>query len=242
MKNKKLKILLFVILGIVIFAVLIYLDLINLITKLGLSPSLWISMVVGAFPIILTIVLWQKEKQERIEQLKEDSLFQKKLIIRSEYVSYFEELLEQLNELTIFLEVFILNDKTLTGKTDSQSNRIRSLIGAIILDDKKVWEINYRVYAFKAIDIDIFKYNYNNEEINLRAYMPYICLKNKINSIYKGEQLSVGLSGGYISELSEKDKKEVAKQIIEGSEMVKEFLDMVNYLKKDIEEKISFNI
>lgn len=112
----KLRRIIVVIVFIFFIGCLVYFDYVNIITKLGLSVSLWSGFVTGIFPIALTIYLWRIEQKERIEQINEESLFQKKLILRSSYIEYFENLLEQLNEYTIFLECYLLRDKSLSGK------------------------------------------------------------------------------------------------------------------------------
>ena len=75
----------------IIFIIFLFIviDYLNIITKLGLSISFWSGMVVGIFPIFLTIFLWKKEEKDRINQIKEETSFQKRLIARSQYMDYY---------------------------------------------------------------------------------------------------------------------------------------------------------
>lgn len=242
MKNRKFKNLFIVIAILVITAIIVYCDYNNVITKLGLSVSLWSSMVSGAFPIALTIYLFWKEKQERIEQVKEESKFQKNLIVRTAYISYFENLLEQINTFMIFLECYILNNKDLIGRKQKEEIKARNLTTAIFLEkDKQVWELDYKVYPFKAIDIDITKYNYKKNTVNIRAFMPYIKLKNKLNNIYKQEEFTFGIYSSGYKKLNKDDIENIALDILKNKEEVQILYDFLEELKKDIEERIVFN-
>lgn len=239
MKRKKFKnkLIIFIIIAILLFSIIVFCDYKNVITNLGLSVSFWSGMITGIFPIALTIYLWHREKNERIEQIKEDSKFQKKLIIRTSYIDYFEKLLEQINSFIIFIECFIINDKDLFGRKERNDIRVNNLIGSIYLRNEKVWELNYRVYAFKSIDIDIFKYQYNNEEINLRAYMPYIFLTNGLNKIFNKKNIV----GGCLVELNEQEIIEIANDILKNEDISKKLVEFLKILKQDIEERIVFN-
>lgn len=242
MKSERIKSIGIVLIIVLISVIIVFCDYYNVITRLGLSVSLWSSMVSGAFPIALTIYLFYKEKKERMEQVNEESRFQKKLIVRTAYINYFEELLEQINRFMIFLECYILNDEDLMGRKRKEEIKIRSLITAIILEkDKKVWELDYKVYPFKSIDIDIMKYNYKENVVNMRAFMPYIKLKNKLNKIYYKEELCFEPNGnGYRKKLNEEDIKNVALDILKKKEEVKVLYDFLEEVKKDIEERIVF--
>ncbi|MBO5182886.1 MAG: hypothetical protein J6B64_00635 [Bacilli bacterium] len=241
MLKRVIKIILFILIFAISLFVIIYCDLKNVITNLGLSVSFWSGMVAGAFPIALTIYLWKKEEKDRIKQVAEESKFQKKLIIRIAYINYFEDFLEQINEYIIFIESFMIRDKNLLGEKEDITKRIASLIGAVYLQKNKIWEFDYRVYAFKSIDIDIYNYDYNEEIINLKAYLPYIQIKNALNSIYNKEELTIGIHGGGIRDLSDKDIQNIAKSLLESKEEIKKFLQFLETLKKDIEERIVFD-
>ena len=60
MLKRVIKIILFILIFAISLFVIIYCDLKNVITNLGLSVSFWSGMVAGAFPIALTIYLWKK--------------------------------------------------------------------------------------------------------------------------------------------------------------------------------------
>ena len=220
----------------IVFIILLFivLDYLNIITKLGLSISFWSGMAVGIFQIFLTIFLWKKEEKDRINQIKEETSFQKKLIARSQYMDYYENLLEQIREYQIFIKAFIID----TIK-ESTSRKAKDLVKTCYLyNDNKVWDINYKIFPFKAMDIDIFKYEYKDKIVNLRAYMPYIETSNRLNAITKGEELAPMLGGGYLKKLTEKDKIEKAKELIESKEAIMELYDLLEYLSKDIESRI----
>lgn len=163
------------------------------------------------------------------------------MILRSTYIEYFESLLEQINEYSIFLDCYLLRDKSLTGKKLDLDNRAKSVVRYVKVHSKyELLRINYRVYAFKGIDIDIFNYKYNNETINLRAFMPYIDLSNKLMAIYNEREFVVGLSGIGYAEINEKDQEKIAKEIIRNQEEAKVLYDLLIYLKNDIEKRIAF--
>lgn len=233
-----------IIIGLLILSIaaLIYFDYVNVITNLGLSVSLWSGFITGIFPIFLTIYLWKIEQNERINQINEESNFQKKLTIRSTYIEYFESLLEQINEYSIFLRYYLLRDKSMTEEKFSLDSRAKSIIEFVnVHSEYEIWKINYRIYAFKGIDIDIFNYKYNNEIINLRAFMPYIYLSNELTAICKKRKSVVNLSGiGYVG-ITKEEQQEIAKEILKKQDEVKELYDLLIYLKSDIEKRISFD-
>lgn len=201
---------------------------------MGLSISFWSGMVVGLFPIFLTIFLWKKEEKDRIDQIKEETSFQKKLIARSQYMNYYENLLEQIREYQIFIKAHIMD----TIKR-APSRKAKDLVKTCYLyQDRQIWNIDYRIFPFKAIGIDIFKYNYKGQEVNLRAYMPYIEILNRLNAITKGEELEFTLGGGYLNKLTEHEKIEKAKELIESKETIKDFYEFLDYLSNDIENRI----
>ena len=68
--------------------------------------------------------------------------------------------------------------------------------------------------------------------------MPYIEVSNRLNAIVKGEELALMLSGGYLKKLTEKEKIEKAKELIESKETIKELYDLLGYLSEDIESRI----
>ena len=241
MQKKWLKIGIIALLIILLFVVIVYCDLKNIFTNLGLSISFWSGMVTGAFPIILTIYLWKKEEKDRKKEIAEESKFQKKLIIRTAYISYFENFLEQINKYSIFIKAFILMDKDLIGRKIDINKKISSLIEGIYIQDEKIWEFNYKVYAFKSIDIDIYNYNYNGKIINLTAYMPYIVMKNELNKIYKMQTSDLVANKAFIIELDENDIKEIAKSLLDSKNEIKKFLEFLEELKNDIEERIVFD-
>ena len=223
------KILYFLIIILIILSLLI-LDYLNIITKLGLSVSFWSGLLVGIFPIFLTIFLWKKEEKDRIAQIKEETEFQKRLVVRSQYIDYFESLLEQIRLLSIFIKSFVI-------VRDEQSvvEKAQALIKTCYLyDDNKIWNIEYRMFPFKAIDIYIFKYNYNGIEVNLRGYLPYLEFSNGLNAITKGEELCFP----YLKKLSEKDKFMKAKEIIDNKKSINELYNFLQYLMEDIENKL----
>jgi hypothetical protein len=222
--------------------VIIYFDLENIITKLGLSPTLWSSVIVSIFPILLTIILWSKEKKERKEQIEKDVKLQKNLIIRTAYIDYFESFLEQTNEFIIFLQSYIINEKNIFGEKEKEEIKVKSLLTAIILEEEeKVWKLNYRKYAFKSIGIDIFNYNYKGKNINIRAYMPYFGVVNELNKISERKALRIIPSGGYIEELKEEDLVDIAKRIIKNKKVAEELLEFLETFKSDVEERVNFN-
>lgn len=239
MKIKKRIIIILFILSMVF---LIYFDYVNIITNLGLSVSLWSGFITGIFPIFLTIYLWKIEQNERISQINEESNFQKKLTIRSTYIEYFENLLEQINEYSIFLKSCLLSDKSMTEEELDLDSRIKIVINFIRMYSRyEVWKINYRIYAFKGIDIDIFNYEYNDKIINLKTFMPYIDLSNKLTAIYEKRKNTVNLSGiGYV-DINNEEQEEIAKEILKKQDEVKELYDLLIYLKNDIEKQIAFD-
>ena len=87
----------------------------------------------------------------------------------------------------------------------------------------------------------MYNYDYNEEIINLKAYLPYIQIKNALNSIYNKEELTIGIHGGGIRDLSDKDIQNIAKSLLESKEEIKKFLQFLETLKKDIEERIVFD-
>ena len=234
MSGDIMKKIMYLIIIIISIFLLVIIDYLNVITKLGLSISFWSGMVVGIFPIFLTIFLWKKEEKDRIHQIKEETNFQKKLIARSQYMDYYEKLLEQIRNYKIFIKAHIMD----TDKV-STSEKAKSLVKTCYLySDDKIWNLNYRIFPFKAIDIDIFKYQYRDKEINLRAYLPYIEVLNRLNAITKGEELAFTLGGGYLKKLTEKDKIEKAKELIDSKEAIKELYNFLDYLSEDIENRI----
>lgn len=242
MFKEKNKIILLILVFILFMIVLSILDKINVITKFGLSPTLWSAMIVGIFPIVLTVILWQKEEKDRKEQINKETTLQKKLIVRTAYVSYFEELLEQINKFSIFLKAYIINQNNILGEKRKEYIKIRSLLTAISLEkDRKVWDLEYRTYPFKAIGIDIFKYQYKDEEINFRAYMPYLGIKNDLEAIFRKERIEFSISGGYLEELEEKDLIKIANNILANREAAIELYDFLIFMKEDIENRISFS-
>ncbi len=236
------KVLFIILLFICNILVLIYLDYRDIITNLGLSVSFWSGFITGVPPIILTVYLWKLEQKERITQIKEESNFQKKLILRNTYIEYFECLLEQINEYSIFIECYLLRDKSLTGEKLDMNSRVKSIIKYVKIHSKyKVWNLHYRVYAFKCIDIDIFKYKYNGEFINLRAFMPYIDISNKLTAIYDEKEFVTSFRGmGYVN-IDEKEQEELAKKLASNLDDAKELYDLLIYLKNDIEKRIAFD-
>ena len=97
------------------------------------------------------------------------------------------------------------------------------------------------MYAFKSIDIDIYNYNYNGKIINLTAYMPYIVMKNELNKIYKMQTSDLVANKAFIIELDENDIKEIAKSLLDSKNEIKKFLEFLEALKNDIEERIVFD-
>lgn len=240
MKIKKIVIILICL--IISLMLLIYLDYINIISRLRLSVSLWTGFATGIFPIALTIYLWKVEEKERIIQIKEESDLQKKLIIRGTYIEYFEELLNQLNDYIIFLECFMLNDKDLTGKKQKNDIKVNNIFGYILLNSNShIWNIDYKYYALKCIDIDIFKYEYNNEKINLRAFLPYIQLSNCFTSIYKREKDVFGINGYSRVSIDGNEQKEMIKELLKKKEIIEETHKLLVYLKLDIEKRLKFD-
>lgn len=132
-------------------------------------------------------------------------------------------------------------DKDLIGRKIDINKKISSLIEGIYIQDEKIWEFNYKVYAFKSIDIDIYNYNYNGKIINLTAYMPYIVMKNELNKIYKMQTSDLVANKAFIIELDENDIKEIAKSLLDSKNEIKKFLEFLEALKNDIEERIVFD-
>lgn len=240
MKNKKFIIIFLLILSIII---LIICDYVNIITKLGLSVSLWSGFVTGIFPIALTIYLWKREEKDRVRQVEEESKFQKKLILRVSYIEYFEKLLEQINEYIIFLDCYFLQEKDfITGKKININKQADSILRYIKLHSKYViWKFNYRIYAFKCIDIDIFNYDYNGELVNLRTFMPYINVSNQLTAIYNEEKFFISVSNGSgYYKIDENEQKKIAIELLNSKECIEKLKNLLVYLKEDIEKRISF--
>lgn len=121
-------------------------------------------------------------------------------------------------------------------------NRTKSILKYIKVHSKyEIWNINYRIYAFKGIDIDIFKYNYNAEIVNLRAYMPYINMSNQLSAVYNEKEFYMTLGGqaGY-TEIDEHRQKEIVEKIVENVDEIQELYNLLIYLKNDIEKRIAF--
>lgn len=224
------------ILGVIILITLLVIaDYLNIITKLGLSISFWCGMVTGIFPIFLTIFLWKKEQSDRIMQITEETKFQKKLIATSQYMEYYESFLEQLEKYKIFIKSFLINENR-----ESLPDKANQLIGICYLYRKdKPWNFDYRIFPFKAIDINISKYKYKENEINLLAYMPYIEVANKLNAIINCEELAITTSGGgYTKKLSDSDRYKKSKDLLEEKDIIQELYELLEYLKNDIEGRI----
>ena len=74
---------------------------------------------------------------------------------------------------------------------------MRILIEGIYIQDEKIWEFNYKVYAFKSIDIDIYNYNYNGKII--RPFTTHEgsglgSVPFQLKKICKGAEFTEGLS------------------------------------------------
>lgn len=240
MKNKRVIIIFLLTLSIF---VLIVCDYMNIITKLGLSVSFWSGFITGIFPIALTIYLWKKEEKDRVKQVEEESRFQKKLILRVSYIEYFENLLEQMNEYIIFLDCYFLKEKDLIIKKKTNlNNQADSILRYIKLHpNHMIWKFNYRIYAFKCIDIDIFNYDYKGTIINLRAFMPYIYVSNQLTAIYDEEKFFISVSKGlgYVK-IDENAQKKITIELLNNKEKIEELINLLIYLKEDIEKRISF--
>lgn len=117
-----------VILFVIYAIVLICCDYLDIITKLGLSVSLWSGFVTGIFPIALTVYLWKVEEKDRKEEIKKESRFQQKLILQGTYIEYFENLLEQIRNYIIYIECYLLREETILGKKLSTEEKAKSLI------------------------------------------------------------------------------------------------------------------
>lgn len=234
-----------VILFVIYAIVLICCDYLDIITKLGLSVSLWSGFVTGIFPIALTIYLWKVEEKDRKAEIKEESRFQQKLILQGTYIEYFENLLEQIRNFTIYIECYLLSEETILGKKLSTEEKAKSLIKDIAsyASEKEIWKLNYRIYPFKCIDIDIFDYEYNGNKINLRAFMPYINISNQLSTILNSRKNYVSMNSVYTYEdIDEEEKIEIAIKLLKNKKNIKELYRLLNYLKDDIEKRIAFDI
>ena len=219
---------------IVLFVSLIIIDYLNIISNLGLSISFWTALLVNIFPIVLTLILWKKEEKDRIDQIREETNFQKKLIARSQYMSYYEDILEKLRNFKIFIKFFVIN-KNNKNSLDNAEELVRACIA---YSDNQVWNIDYRIIPFKAIDIDIYKYNYNGHCISLREYYPYLETMNKLNSIVKGEEYGFKPNGIYLKKINKKEMIKLAKTIIEAKDRNVELYNFLEFLVNDIEKRI----
>lgn len=237
--KENLKIILMVMLTITVMIAMIYFDLKNVISKLGLSPTLWSAMIGSMVAISLTIYLWQKEQKERKEQIEKDIKLQKNLIIRTAYINYFEDLLEQINEFIQFLRSYIIDSKDIFGEGMTED---KILLRAIILEkERKIWQLKYRKYAFKSISIDIYNYKYKEKNIDVRTYMPYFSTTIELNKIYDKKGVKITDSGGvYIEDYNEDDIIKIANKIINDKKTLNELKEFLEFLKADIEERVNF--
>lgn len=206
---------------------------------------MWSGFVTGIFPIALTIYLWKVEEKDRKAEIKEESRFQPKLILQGTYIEYFENLLEQTRNFTIYIECYLLSEETILGKKLSTEEKAKSLIKDIAsyASEKEIWNLNYRIYPFKCIDIDIFDYEYNGNKINLRAFMPYINISNQLSTILNSRKNYVSMNSVYAYEdIDEEEKIEIAIKLLKNKKDIKELYRLLNYLKDDIEKRIAFDI
>ena len=102
-------------------------------------------------------------------------------------------------------------------------------------------QFNYRIYAFKCIDIDIFNYDYNGELVNLRTFMPYINVSNQFTAIYNEEKFFISVSNGSgYYKIDENEQKKIAIELLNSKECIEKLKNLLVYLKEDIEKRISF--
>lgn len=252
--KKSRKLMLLVVFSFVVIIFLIVMDKLNLITNIGLSPTLWTTVVTMCIPLLTTIILWNKEKTERIKQVLESNKLSNQLIIRTKYFEYFEELLEKINDYIIFINVYFIREKGLFPFVDDKKTpeqlldeKITSIHTRIKTDcfsnnynnSYLFWEIDFNRYAFKSIDIDTFKYMYNGEEINLPACMQLLQVRNIFSSIKNEEKLVIRGSGGYLEKVDEEEQRKLIQEMINNKEYMLDLSKFLEYLKKDIEKKLN---
>lgn len=233
---------------IIIFILLFILDKVNIITKFGLSPTLWTSVIAMSIPLTVTILLWSIEKQERVSEIEESNKLQKQLTVRVKYIDYFEELITQLRDFEIFIDCYLKNkdnpfafnkseDEKFEQNINSSFKAIRGIGGHH--DSNEVWKFDYNETAFKSLGINIFEYNYNNEVISLRGNQILLPLVNELSNIRKGWGTEIRGLGIYSKDYGEEFSKEVIKDIFTNEEYIDEVKALITHLKADIEARLS---
>lgn len=234
------KIIMIIVLVVYIF-VLLYFDYKNIISNLGLSVSFWSGFITGIIPVFLTIYLWKIEQKERIEQIEKETKQQKRLMLSSFYIEYFEKVLIQLDELLFYINVGLLKkDDLINNKKELKSYNMTFKFVKEEYNPKNWW-IDYKEYAFKTLDIDVCNYNFNGNIVNLRSFKPLLNINKQLKFIYdEKEIIGEGKTDFIYQKTSIKRQKEIFNNIIKDQTMVEQLYEFVTQLKKDIENKLAY--